>query len=313
MQRHARAGEQPALRLRQLALRLRRATRASRATVGGKMQRVRDGHVSVHGRTARRSSSCTSSRTTRGAQLQNARAISSAARRMARRSSTAAFRRRVVPAGMRAMTAKKINVEDKAHAITPNFRQVDVFGGYTAAAGSAFIDSANLPARLQGKAMVCEPTMKLDLAHGRATGRARATWRTTASTSWRAATSGCRRSSPKSARTARCGLPTGRISSSSTTRRRASQRGGYDAKTGVGGAHENPLRDHPRGRIYRVVWDKAKRRRIASLQGREHRRISIASAGRRHAILAAHRAAVARGGRSRTDAADALEEDGRRE
>ncbi len=35
------------------------------------------------------------------------------------------------------------------------------------------------------------------------------------------------------------------------------ERGGYKAKTGVGGAHENPLRDHARGRIYRVVWDKA--------------------------------------------------------
>jgi cytochrome c553 len=33
-------------------------------------------------------------------------------------------------------------------------------------------------------------------------------------------------------------------------------RGGYDAKTGVGGAHENDLRDHARGRIYRLVWDK---------------------------------------------------------
>jgi mono/diheme cytochrome c family protein len=33
-------------------------------------------------------------------------------------------------------------------------------------------------------------------------------------------------------------------------------RGGYDAKTGVGGAHENDLRDHSRGRIYRIVWDK---------------------------------------------------------
>jgi mono/diheme cytochrome c family protein len=33
-------------------------------------------------------------------------------------------------------------------------------------------------------------------------------------------------------------------------------RGGYDAKTGVGGAHENDLRDHARGRIYRSGWDK---------------------------------------------------------
>ena len=63
----------------------------------------------------------------------------------------------IVPKGVRAMTATRINTEDKDHTITPNFRQVDVMGGYTAAAGSAFIYSDNLPARLQGKAMVCEP------------------------------------------------------------------------------------------------------------------------------------------------------------
>ena len=66
---------------------------------------------------------------------------------------------------------------------------------------------------------------------------------------------------------ARCGLPTGRISSSSTTRRRASSAAAIDAKTGAGGAHENPLRDHARGRIYRVVWDKAKKPAITSLAG----------------------------------------------
>src|SRR5207248_8805994 len=42
--------------------------------------------------------------------------------------------------------------------------------------------------------------------------------------------------------------------------------GGYDAKTGPGGAHENPLRDHARGRIYRVVWDKARQPAIKSLK-----------------------------------------------
>jgi hypothetical protein len=31
------------------------------------------------------------------------------------------------------------------------------------------------------------------------------------------------------------------------------ERGGFVATTGVGGAHENDLRDHSRGRIYRIV------------------------------------------------------------
>jgi mono/diheme cytochrome c family protein len=45
------------------------------------------------------------------------------------------------------------------------------------------------------------------------------------------------------------------------------ERGGFAAKTGPGGAHENPLRDHERGRIYRVVSASAKKSAIASLKG----------------------------------------------
>lgn len=47
------------------------------------------------------------------------------------------------PQGARGITARRYHVVDLAHPITPNFRQVDVFGGYTAAAGSAFISSGN--------------------------------------------------------------------------------------------------------------------------------------------------------------------------
>jgi mono/diheme cytochrome c family protein len=43
------------------------------------------------------------------------------------------------------------------------------------------------------------------------------------------------------------------------------ERGGFNAKTGAGGAHENPLRDHTRGRIYRVVWEKAAKRALTPL------------------------------------------------
>ncbi|HSI15041.1 MAG TPA: c-type cytochrome, partial [Chthoniobacter sp.] len=173
----------------------------------------------------------------------------------------------VVPEGMRAMTAKKINLEDKAHAITTNYRQVDVFGGYTAATGSAFIYSSKLPPRMQGKAMVCEPTMKLislmDVQPSGAGYVAKDAFNLVASSDeWM---------SPVFAEVGPDGAvwfvdwenfivqhnPTPSVA-----------RGGFDAKTGAGGAHENPLRDHSRGRIYRVVWDKAPQpAKIPSLRG----------------------------------------------
>ena len=169
------------------------------------------------------------------------------------------------PTGIRVASARKINVEEKVHTITPNFRQVDVMGGYTAAAGSAFIYSGNMPARLQGKAMVCEPTMKtislMDVQPKGAGYTAKDGFNLVASTDeWM---------SPVFSEVGPDGAvwfadwqnfiiqhnPTPNV-----------QRGGYTARTGVGGAHENPLRDHARGRIYRVVWDKARKPAITSLK-----------------------------------------------
>jgi putative membrane-bound dehydrogenase-like protein len=160
------------------------------------------------------------------------------------------------PAGLRGMSAKKINTEEKVHTITPNFRQVDVFGGYTAAAGSSFIYSANLPPRLQGKAMVCEPTMKvitlMDVQPDGAGYVAKDGFNLVASTDeWM---------SPVFAEVGPDGAvwfadwqnfiiqhnPTPSV-----------ERGGFKGETGPGAAHKNDLRDHARGRIYRVVWDKA--------------------------------------------------------
>jgi putative membrane-bound dehydrogenase-like protein len=156
--------------------------------------------------------------------------------------------------GSRGMSAKRINLVDKAHTITPNFRQVDVMGGYTSAAGATFIYSAQLPPRLQGKAMVCEPTMKIiglmDVQPEGAGYVAKDGFSLVASSDeWM---------SPVFAEVGPDGAiwfadwqnfiiqhnPTPSVG-----------RGGYDAKTGVGGAHENDLRDHARGRIYRLVWD----------------------------------------------------------
>ncbi|MBB5040459.1 PVC-type heme-binding CxxCH protein [Prosthecobacter dejongeii] len=158
----------------------------------------------------------------------------------------------IMPNGLRAMTAKKINEVDTVHTITPNYRQVDVFNGYTAAAGSAFIESNSLPTRLQGMAMVCEPTMKvitlMDVQPQGAGYTAKDSYNLVASTDeWM---------SPVFAEVGPDGAvwfadfqnfiiqhnPTPSV-----------ERGGFKGETGVGGAHKNDLRDHERGRIYRVV------------------------------------------------------------
>jgi mono/diheme cytochrome c family protein len=58
-------------------------------------------------------------------------------------------------------SAKSLAPGMRMHPNTPNVRMVDNFGGYTAAAGHAFMVSDALPPRLQGKALVTEPTAKL--------------------------------------------------------------------------------------------------------------------------------------------------------
>jgi putative membrane-bound dehydrogenase-like protein len=161
----------------------------------------------------------------------------------------------VVPDGVRVMTAKKINVVEECHTITPNYRQVDVFNGYTAAAGSNFIYSDKLPARFQGRAMVCEPTMKVvstfQVVDDGAGWKALDGYNIFASSDeW---------TSPVHAEVGPDGavwvadFQNFIIQHNPTP---SMERGGFVAVTGPGGAHENEIRDHSRGRIYRI-WGKA--------------------------------------------------------
>ncbi len=202
--------------------------------------------------------------------------------------------RTIVPDGMHAQTAKKINRVDLAHAITSNFRQVDVFGGYTSAAGSAFIYSDKLPDRLQGKAMVTEPTMKIvALLDVRPDGSGY-----TAFDGMNLLASTDEWTSPVFSEVGPDGAiwvadwqnfiiqhnPTPSL-----------DHGGYVAKTGVGGAHENPLRDHSRGRIYRVVWDRAPSPEVQSLSGADAATLAAnLGSGTQHWRLTAQRLLVER-------------------
>ena len=154
----------------------------------------------------------------------------------------------------------------RMHPNTPNVRMVDNFGGYTAAAGHAFMFSDALPARLQGKALVNEPTAKLigimDIQREGGGYKASDGLNFLASSDeWM---------SPIFSDVGPDGAiwvidfysfiiqhnPTPSIQSA-----------GLQATTGSGGAYmtENNLRDQTHGRIYRVVWKDGPKSSINSL------------------------------------------------
>ncbi len=146
-----------------------------------------------------------------------------------------------------------------AHPLTDKIRQVDVFGGFTAAAGQNIYTARAYPEKYWNRcALVNEPTMHL--LHQGFFKRDGSGW-TEDGDGLNLLASEEEWVAPVHAEVG----PDGAvwvadwynfiIQHNPTPSR---DHGGFDAKTGNGGAHENPLRDHQRGRIYRVVWKAAK-------------------------------------------------------
>lgn len=202
-------------------------------------------------------------------------------------------------------SAKSLAPGMRMHPNTPNVRMVDNFGGYTAAAGHAFMVSDALPARLQGKALVTEPTAKLigimDIQRDGAGYQAVDGGNLLASADeWM---------SPIFADVGPDGAiwvidfysfiiqhnPTPSVQSA-----------GVQATTGRGGAYqtENNLRDQTHGRIYRVVWKDGPRSAIQSLaQAKSPEVIAALDSGNQFWGLTAQRLIV---DNKRSDAAPAL-------
>jgi len=137
--------------------------------------------------------------------------------------------------------------------ITPNVRQVDVFGGFTAAAGHHFYTARAYPETYWNKiAFVCEPTGGLVhqakiVKNGAGFMEVDAGNLFASSDEW---------TSPVEAKTGPDGVVWvadwyNFIVQHNPTPNE--ERGGYDAENGEGNAYVNPLRDKSHGRIYRVV------------------------------------------------------------
>lgn len=167
--------------------------------------------------------------------------------------------------GNRGLTAKMVATSPDFHPITPNIRQVDAFGAYTAGAGHSFATSDAFPESWQGnRAFVAGPTGNLlGQYHAQRDGAGFVT-----KNAFALVASVDEWFSPVAAEVG----PDGHlwiadwynfiIQHNPTP---SARRGGYDAENGRGNAHINPNRDREHGRIYRLIWKDAPESRITSL------------------------------------------------
>jgi putative membrane-bound dehydrogenase-like protein len=144
---------------------------------------------------------------------------------------------------------EKIDAHYAMHVVTKNLRQVDVFGGFTAAAGQSIYTARNYPSEFWNKvALVCEPTGRL--IHKNFIEQVGSGFKEKGD-GWNLVASADEWFGPIQSEVG----PDGNvwitdwydfiIQHNPTPK-------GFD--NGKGNAHINPLRDHERGRIYRLVY-----------------------------------------------------------
>lgn len=193
-------------------------------------------------------------------------------------------------------SAKSLAPGLRMHPNTPNVRMVDNFGGYTAASGHAFMVSDALPPRLQGKALVTEPTAKLvgimDIQPDGGGYKAADGFNLLASTDeWM---------SPIFADVGPDGAVWVIDFYSFVIQHNPTpnpQSAGIQATTGLGGAYKtaNDLRDQTHGRIYRAVWKDGPRSNIRSLaQAKASELVAALDSGNQFWSLTAQRLLVDR-------------------
>lgn len=159
--------------------------------------------------------------------------------------------------GIRPVGNKKIDGHYAMHPITDKVRQVDVWGGFTAAAGHNFYSARTYPSTYWNKtAFVCEPTGHLvHIAKIKPDGGG-----FEEEDGWNLFAGADEWTSPVEAKVGPDGMVWVAdwynfiIQHNPTP---SPDRGGYQADQGDGNAYVNPLRDKQHGRIWRVVYDEA--------------------------------------------------------
>ena len=159
--------------------------------------------------------------------------------------------------GDRGMSAKMIADKPEFHPITPNIRQVDAFGQYTAGAGYALATSDRFPESWRDSmAFIGGPTGNLlgmyqNIPDGSGYKALNRFSLIASADEW---------FSPVAAEVGTDGhlwvadWYNFIIQHNPTPN---PQRGGYQAQTGKGNAHVNPNRDRQHGRIYRLIWEQS--------------------------------------------------------